>query len=387
MMDFQFSLPTKIIFGKNAEENIGKMSAALGKRALIMYGSSRVIDNGLMKKLTDQLEAFGITFDFVGGISPNPLLSEARKAADRALQFQADMILAVGSGSVIDAAKAACLGWGSKDLKKIYEGSEKPKKALPLGVVLTMGATASEANSVSVICDDITGKKSALTCPLTFPVFALMNPELTFSVPAKQTAIGAMDIFSHAFERYFHKTKRGVLRNYLCEGLMRTVVEELPRVLSTPDDYQARSELMWAATVAHTDILGCDGVYVCHGMSHILTAAFEMPHGMALGVLMPAWCKYVMVKNPEDIAGFARKVWNVDDFGMSVEHVAQEGIFRFQEFICNSGLPVTLREAGILNVDSAALAKQLMAGKSFIGENYEKMYEKDIQAMFDLAIG
>ena len=139
--------------------------------------------------------------------------------------------------------------------------------------------------------------------------------------------------------------------------------------------------------MAHSDMIGKEGVYVCHAMSHILTASFGMAHGMALAVLMPAWCKYVMIKHPEDIAGFAKNVWNVENTGKDAYNAAQEGISRFQQFICNCGLPVTLREAGVKAADSKRLARALMADKSFIGENYEKFYEKDIQAMFDLAIG
>lgn len=388
MKDFEFSLPTKIIFGRNAHSRVGEMAFALGRRALIMYGSLRVIDNGLMKELTESLEKHGVAYRLFGGITPNPLLSEAKAAAREAADFEADLIIAVGGGSVIDAAKAACLACKySGELWDIYEGKKKPEAALPLGVVLTMAATASEANGVSVIRNDTSGKKAALTCSLTCPAFALLNPKLTFSVSQKQTAIGAMDAFSHAFERYFHTGQKGTLRSYLCESIMKTVIEELPKAIEHPDDYEARSQLMWAATMAHSDMIGKEGVYVCHAMSHILTASFGMAHGMALAVLMPAWCKYVMIKHPEDIASFAKNVWGVENGERDAYNAAQEGISRFQQFICNCGLPVTLREAGIKTMDGAGLARELMADKSFIGENYEKFYERDIQAMFDLAIG
>ena len=388
MKDFEFSLPTKIIFGRNAQSRVGEMSAAFGRRALLMYGSLRVIDSGLMRELTENLEKQGVAYRLFGGITPNPLLSEVKKAAKEAAAFGADLIIAVGGGSVIDAAKAVCLACKYPgELWDIYEGKKIPEAALPLGVVLTMAATASEANNVSVIRNDVSGKKAALTCALTAPVFALLNPKLTFSVSKKQTAIGAMDAFSHAFERYFHAEQKGTLRNYLCESIMKTVIEELPKALEHPDSYEARSQLMWTATMAHSDMIGKEGVYVCHAMSHILTASFGMAHGMALAVLMPAWCKYVMIKHPEDIAGFAKNVWNVENTGKDAYNAAQEGISRFQQFICNCGLPVTLREAGVKAADSKRLSRALMADKSFIGENYEKFYEKDIQAMFDLAIG
>ena len=388
MNDFEFSLPTKIVFGRNAETRAGEMARAIGKRAMILYGSDRVIQSGLMEVLTQSLTKSGVEYTMYGGISQNPYISSALSAAQKARQFNADMILAVGGGSVIDAAKAAALGYfAGEKLWDIYEGREKAVQALPVGVVLTLAATASEANGVSVLRNDKTGKKAALTCLLTCPAFALMNPELTFSVPPKQTAIGAVDAFSHAFERYFHKGQQGTLRNYMCEGAMKTIIRELPRALKTPDCYEARSQLMWTATVAHSDMLGKDGVYVCHAMSHILTAAFGMAHGMALGVLMPAWCKYVMIRHPQDIAGFARNVWGVDGDEQDAVNTAQEGIFRFQQFICNSGLPVTLREAGITSADSLTLAQSLMPEDGFIGENYEKFDQKDVQAMFDLAIG
>ena len=364
------------------------MAARIGKRALILYGSERVLACGLMDVITSGLAACGVDYELFGGISQNPCISSAMEAAQAARRFKAGLILAVGGGSVIDAAKAAAVGYYANDrLPEIYEGRMAAEKALPIGVVLTLAATASEVNGVSVLRDDRTGRKMALTCPLTCPAFALMNPKLTFSVPPKQTAIGAVDAFSHAFERYFHKGQQGTLRSYMCEGAMKTIIQELPRALKEPDSYEARSQLMWTATVAHSDMLGKEGVYVCHAMSHVLTAAFGMPHGMALGVLMPAWCKYVMIRHPLDRAGFAEKVWDVEPAGRSAEHVAQEGIFRFQQFICNSGLPVTLREAGITSADSAALAGSLMAPDGVIGENYDKFDQKDIQAIFDLAIG
>ena len=391
MKDFEFSLPTKIIFGKNAQDKIGSMAASLGRRALIVYGSGRIIKNGLLDELQGHLKEAGVDSRPFGGVCENPVLSWVLEGVAQAKDFRADMVIAVGGGSVIDAAKAVCLGCCyDGDLWDIYSGQVIAQKALPLGVVLTNSATASEANGVSVLRKDNTGKKAALTCPLIRPAFALMNPELTYSVPPRQTAIGALDIFSHAFERYFHRGQRGTLRNLMCESVMKTVIIELPKALKSPENYDARSQLMWAGTVAHSDILGKEGVYACHAMSHILTARYNMPHGMALAILMPAWCKYVMVDHPQDIADFAVNVWGVEQNCESAANMAQEGISRFQQFVCNCGLPVTLREAGIGDADSKALTDLLFDGSgedACIGENYEKMYRRDVQAMFDLAIG
>ena len=265
MKDFNFCIPTNIIFGREAQLQVGKLASSWGKKALILYGSQRIEQSGLLGQITALLEKENMKWETFGGIQENPLLSTAREAIKAARESHADVLLAIGGGSVIDLAKAVSIGSCQEgELWDYYEQKRAPKKALPIGVVLTMAATASEANCVSVLQNDFLHKKTALRCPLLYPKFALMNPELTYTVPRVQTAIGALDIFAHAFERYFHKGQKGTLRSLLCTAVMKTVIEELPKVQKCLQDYEGRAQLMWAATMAHSDMIGFEGVYACH---------------------------------------------------------------------------------------------------------------------------
>lgn len=388
MKNFEFSMPTHIIFGKGAEKQVGTESTKWGKRVLILYGSERAVKNGLIPGIQKDIQKAGGESTLFGGIVENPLLSTAEEICDIVRESQIDMILAVGGGSVIDTAKAVSIG-------SCYEGSvwdfysqkATPARAIPIGVVLTMAATASEANCVSVLSNEKIGRKLMYAHPLLFPKFSLLNPELTETVPARQTAIGAIDIFSHAFERYFHLEQKGTLRRYLCASVMKTVLEELPKVQQNLTDYDGRSQLMWAATMAHSDMIGTEGVFVCHEMSHILTEEFDLPHGLALGILMPAWCKYMLLTQEQEIAEFAQLIWDVKPEHKSFNTIAQEGIYCFQNFICSVGLPVTLREAGIIQADSKKLADKLLGEGEYLGETFQKMNRQDVQAVFELAKG
>lgn len=387
MKDFQLCIPTNIIFGHNAQARAGELTAAWGKSALVLYGSQRIEKSGLLQEITSLLEKHNVVWESFGGIRENPCLSQAEDACKIVREKQIEVLLAIGGGSVMDLAKAVSIGCFQEELWKFYEGKALPQKSLPIGAIPTMAATASEANPVSVLQNDALSKKTALRNPLLYPKFALLNPELTVTVPAAQTAMGALDIFAHAFERYFHLGQKGTLRTHLCTAIMKTITEELPRVQEHPEDYDGRAQLMWAATMAHSDMIGFEGVFACHAMSHVLTGEFHIPHGGALAILMPAWCKYMLPLHPKDMAEFAVRVWDVKSEGLSEVSAAQEGISRFQDFICKSGLPVTLREAGIVHADSRALARQALGGQDSIGENYRSLSLEDVQGIFELARG
>lgn len=388
MKDFQLCIPTNIIFGHNAQARAGELTAAWGTSALILYGSQRIEKSGLLQEITSLLEEHGVAWETFGGILENPRLSQAETACKIVREKKIDVLLAVGGGSVMDLAKAVSIGCFQEDGPwQFYEGKAVPKQALPMGAIPTMAATASEANPVSVLFNETLHKKTALRNSLLYPRFALLNPELTKTVPSTQTAMGALDIFAHAFERYFHLGQKGTLRTHLCTAIMKTITEELPKVQRHPKDYDGRAQLMWAATMAHSDMIGFEGVFACHAMSHALTGEFNIPHGGALAILMPAWCKYMLPLYPKDMAEFAVRVWNVDDEALKEVSAAQEGISRFQDFICRSGLPVTLREAGIVHADSQALARQVLGEKDHIGEPFHSLSLEDVQRIFELARG
>ena len=388
MKDFTFSFPTRAIFGRGAEGKVGEQCAPYGPNVMLLYGSERIRRSGLLDKLTADLEAHGMTVTPFGGIQENPLLSKAEEGCRLAREKHITLLLAVGGGSVIDSTKAVSLGAKyDGSLWDLYTGAVKAQKALPIGVVLTAAATASEANCVSVLRHDQLHQKLALTEPLTYPKFALMDPELTYTMPPAQTAACSVDIFSHAFERYFHKGQEGTLRSQMCAAVMRTVIQELPRALAKPDDYDARAQLMWTATVAHSNMLGFEGDFACHALSHVLTGQFGLSHGTALGILMVAWCKFMLTVEPMAIARFAALVWQAEP-GQSEIHAAQNGISSFQQFLCASGLPVTLREAGFGDASVEVLADIALPGRTgALGGNFRPLGYHDVVNLLQLALG
>ncbi len=388
MKDFEFCFPTKVIFGRDAQLRIGEFAAKYGTRAMLLYGSQRVKSSGLLPTIASQLTERKIWFTEFGGIEENPTLTKAEEGCRLARAEKVDLLVAVGGGSVIDIAKAISVGTGyDGPLWDLYEGTGHVSDALPVGVVLTIAATASEANCVSVLCNTRLGLKLAMTNPLTYPKFALMNPELTYTVPPYQTAAGSMDIFSHAFERYFHKEQSGTLRDLLCASVMCTVVTELPKALSNPNSYDARSQLMWTATVAHSNMLGLEGDFACHALSHVLTNQFGISHGAALGILMIAWCSYMLGEEEKAISKFAKQVWQVPDTNHPGQ-TAQNGISELQRFTSSVGLPVTLREAGFPEADVEQLAaKAVDTTGGFIGGNFRRLYRKDIVRILQFAAG
>lgn len=384
MKDFTFHLPTEIVFGRNAEKCVGEKTAAYGKKAMILYGSERVRKTGLLDEIRTNLNNAGVETILFGGITENPLASVAQEAARQAKEQHADVLLALGGGSVIDTAKAVSIGALSEEpVWHFYNGSSTPQAALPIGVILTMAATASEANCTSVLSNDVLKEKRMMGCPLTYPKFALLNPELTYTVPAGQTAIGSIDIFSHAFERYFDLEEKGTLRRKLCAAVMSTVLEELPKAMEQPESYDARAQLMWSASMAHSDIIGAGGVFACHEMSHVVTEEYGLAHGKALAILMPAWCKYMLVRHPDVFAEFARDVWHVGEEPDDMQ-AAQEGILRFQQFMSSVGLPVSFREAGIRNPDAAYLTRRVLQGRDVIGETYEAVGYQEAVSIFEM---
>ena len=387
MKDFVFHIPTKIVFGKNAQEKVGKELVGLGKNVLILYGSDRIHNTGFLGQIEANIEKEGIHYVAMGGVQENPSLEFVARAIQFAKEQQVDAILAIGGGSVIDTAKSVSMGIKTDhSVWAFFEGKEEPKEAVPVGVILTMAATASEANPVAVLTNEQLKRKNAYAHPLMYPAFALLNPELTYTVSKRQTAIGAIDIFAHAFERYFHLEQQGTLRNKLCAAVMTTIMDELPKVLELPDNYDGRSQIMWAATMAHSDMIGTEGVFACHEMSHVLTEIFGMAHGEALAVLMPAWCRYMIPKQTAYVAAFARNIWGVDAY-LDDLSAAAEGVRSFENFMQACGLPVSMQEAGITEFNSYSLAEILLEGREYVGEAFEPVYLKDAAAIFELCRG
>ena len=379
MINFEFSIPTSIKFGLDSHLETGSTMKKFGRKVLIHYGSERVKRTGLMEQVERQFDKEGIAFIEYGGVRPNPSVELAQAAVELCKREQIDCILAIGGGSVVDSAKAIALGaCSSAALWDIYSGkSSVLDRALPLGVIITIPATGSEANGVSVLSNYSTKDKRAISNPLCIPRFAILNPELTKGLPRYETAVAAADIFSHCFERYFDLRRGSRIWDSLCEASMKTIIEVTPKLLDDLENYEFRSELMWTATVAHSNMLGPGGDFGCHSLAHALTVKYEIPHGAALALIMPAWCRFMSVRFPDRFMEFFRNVWGADTF--------EEGIQRLSKFLNRLGLPMKLSEAGIAEFQPEDLVDQAFShGEEYLGGGFQRIYKPEAKAIYQL---
>ena len=350
MENFRFHNSTEIIFGKETENSVGREIKKYADTVLLHYGGHTIKKIGLYDKVLRSLENEGIKYFELSGVQPNPTLAKIYEGIKICRDNNIKFILAIGGGSVIDSAKAITLGVPfDGDVWDFFMGKAKPKDAIALGVILTVPAAGSESSVVTVIKNEETLMKKGLHCHLMLPRFAILNPELTFSISAFQTACGAADIMAHIMERYFTQTKKADLTDRLCEGAMRCIIENTPLVLANPNDYDSRAELMWASTVAHNGILGTGRIedWGSHKLGHELSAVYGVAHGASLSVIFPAWMKYVYKHNVKRFVQFASRVWGIDCCFGTDEEVALKGIDSLIKFFRELGLPVTLKELGI----------------------------------------
>lgn len=353
MENFVFQCATKTIFGRGAEEKVAEEIKRHGTRVLLHYGGGSVKKSGLYDRIAARLNEEGIYFVELGGVMPNPRVSLVREGIRLCRDNDLDFILAVGGGSVIDSSKAISIGVHyDGDVWDFYTKKAAINKNLPVGCVLTIPAAGSEMSENSVISDDVKQLKLAFASPLLRPKFALLNPELTYTLPKWQTSSGCMDIMAHVMERYFTPTKNVDFTDRLCEATLKTVIRNLPIVLQTPDDYDARAEIMWASSIAHNNLLGVGRLqdWGCHRIEHELSAIYDVTHGAGLAVVFPAWMKYVYKMDLNRFAQFAVRVWGVE-MRYDPEETALEGIGKFKSFIKEAGLPTTLKELGIPDDD------------------------------------
>lgn len=379
MIDFKFSIPTEIRFGRNSHMEAGKLLHILGRKVMIHYGSERIRKSGLLEQIEILLRKENITFIECGGVQANPSVELSQSAADVCKSEQVDCILAIGGGSVVDSAKAIALGaCSSSSIWDIYSGkSSMPDRALPIGAIITIPATGSEANGVSVLSNYKTHDKRAISNSVCIPKFAILNPELTTSIPQYETAVAATDIFSHCFERYFDLRRESRIWNSLCEATMKTIIEITPRLLNDLENYEFRSELMWAATVAHSNMLGPGGDFACHALAHPLTIRYQIPHGAALALIMPAWSRSMSLKAPDIFSTFSRNVWDAD--------TAEEGAQKLSGFLRQLGLPLKLRDAGVDTFQPEELAEQAFShGEAYLGGGFKRVFKSDAEAIYQL---
>jgi alcohol dehydrogenase YqhD (iron-dependent ADH family) len=386
MENFRFHNSTEIIFGKETENSAGSEIKKYAGTVLLHYGGDTIKKIGLYEKVIRSLKNEGIKYFELSGVEPNPTLTKIYEGIKICRDNDIKFILAIGGGSVIDSAKAIAIGVPFEgDVWDFFMGKAKPKDAIALGVILTVPAAGSESSVVTVIKNEKTLMKKGLHCHMMLPKFAILNPELTFSISAFQTACGAADILAHVMERYFTQTKKADLTDRLCEGTMRCVIENTPIVLANPKDYDSRAEIMWASTIAHNGILGTGRVedWGSHKLGHELGAVYGVAHGASLAVIFPAWMKYVYKYNIKRFVQFADRVWGIDPCFGTEEEVALKGIGSLVQFHREIMLPVTLKELGITDDRFAEMAeKELQWGT--IG-NFVKLNKEDIINIFNIA--
>lgn len=389
MINFSFSSPTKIVFGKETENQVGDEIKLYSNRILFHYGGGSIKKTGLYDRIIAVLKEAGIKYIELSGVQPNPRLSLVREGIKLCRNNNIGLILAVGGGSVIDSAKAIAIGTlYDGDVWDFYSGKTLPEKTLPVGVVLTIPASGSEASKSSVITNEDGWYKRALNIDLIKPKFAIMNPELTFTLPPYQTACGIADIMSHIIERYFTETSHVSLTDRLCEGALKAVIENAALVLADPQNYNARAEIMWAGTIAHNDLLstGRIGDFASHAIEHEMSGIYDVAHGAGLSVIMPAWMKYVYLRDLNRFVKFAVRVWNVENYYDMPERTALEGIQRMMDFFKNNGLPITLSELHISGERLEEMASKCTnRGAKTVG-NCTRLNKEDVLNVLKLAL-
>lgn len=351
MGNFQYYTPTKIIFGRGAEEQTGQLAAEQGcKKVLVHYGGGSVVRSGLLERIYRSLDAAGISYVSLGGVVPNPRLSLVYEGIRLARKEQVDFILAVGGGSVIDSAKAIGYGVANEgDVWDFYEKRRTAKACLPIGVVLTIAAAGSEMSDSSVITKEEGWLKRGYSSNYARARFAVMNPELTMTLPKYQTASGCVDIMMHTMERYFNHSENMEMTDGISEHLLRTVMKNAKILMNEPDNYQARAEVMWAGSLSHNGLTGCGtggGDWASHQLEHELGGMFDVAHGAGLAAVWGSWARYVMDAEPERFAKFAVNVMGVEPEAEKLK-TAQKGIEAMEDFYHALDMPVCIGDMGI----------------------------------------
>lgn len=351
MENFNYYTPTKIVFGKGTENQIGALVAEQQcKKVLIHYGSGSVKRTGLLDRIKASLDNAKISYVELGGVVPNPRLSLVYQGIDLCKAENVDFILAVGGGSVIDSAKA--IGYGAfngGDVWDFYDFKRQAKGCLPIGVVLTIAAAGSEMSSASVITKEDGWIKRGYSNNYSRAKFAVLNPELTMTLPAYQTASGCVDILMHTMERYFNQSENMELTDGISEALMRTVIKNAKILKENPKNYDARAEVMWASSLSHNGLTGCGtdgGDWATHKMEHEIGGLFDVAHGAGLAAIWGSWARFVLDARPARFAQFAVKVFDITPSASETE-TALKGIEAMEAFYRSIDMPTSFAELGV----------------------------------------
>lgn len=386
MRNFSFQNGTKIIFGKATENQLGEHVALFSKKILLHYGGGSIKSSGLYDRIITSLKEHNIEFLELSGVKPNPRVSLAREGIALCKENNIDFILAVGGGSVIDSAKAISAGVNyDGDVWDLFTGKASVKKCMPIGVILTIPAAGSETSSGTVITNEEGLYKRSTGHPTMRPKFAIMNPELTYTLPSYQTACGISDMMAHIMERYFTNEQNVDLTDRLCEATLKTIIENSHKVINAPTNYDARAEIMWSGTIAHNGLLGTGRSedWASHLIEHELSGIYDIAHGAGLSIVFPAWMKYVYKHDLNRFAQFANRVWNIDINLNNLEETSLKGIYKMESFFKSIGLPTTLKEANIPSDRLREMSKKATENGPIGG--FVKLNEDDVFNILSLA--
>ena len=382
LYDFTYQNPTRIHFGKKAINKLAGELREYGKNILLVYGKASIKKIGLYDQIMNILQAEGKTVVELAGINANPRYTQLLEGARLVREHNIDLILAVGGGSVIDCAKGiACTAYAEGDVWQRYYVNQEPvtNHVIPVGSILTMAGTGSEMNSGSVITNEAENLKIGRVYPLALvtPRFSILNPEYTYSVPKYQMISGIFDIFSHLMEQYFSGDD-DCTSDYLIEGLMLSLISASRKAIVNSEDYEARSNIMWCATMGLNKILGLSKTqdWEVHMIEHQLGAYTDCAHGIGLAIISPAYYRYIYRDGLHRFVRYAKHIWGVEDNGQGDEAIALEGINRLEAFIAELGIPATLREVG-----ATEEMLPLIANSTALGGGYKQLNAKDILAI------
>ena len=372
MNNFSFYSPTYFAFGKDKESEAGALVKRFGgSRVLLHFGGQSAKKSGLLDRVKASLDKEGIYYAELGGVMPNPRSGLVYEGIEICKKEKIDFILAVGGGSSIDSAKAIALGAVyDGDFWDFYEGSANATDALPVGTILTIAAAGSEGSPDSVITQEDGMLKRGYGNDVIRPKFSILNPALTQTLPAYQTACGATDIIAHVFERYYTNTTEVEITDRLCEAVVLTMLKEVPRVIEDPNNYDARANIMWAGMVAHNNVVGVgrEQDWNSHGIEHELSALYDCAHGAGLAVIMPAWMEYVAEHHDcMRMAQMATRIFGCQMNFADPKATALEGIKAFRRFLVSIGMPINFEQLGAKVEDIPALVDKFGIGDGKTG--------------------
>lgn len=389
MLNFNYYSPTEFIFGKDTENKVGEaIKKQRAKKVLIHYGSGSIKRSGLLDRVIRSLEEYKIEYIELGGVVPNPrdiLVYEGIKLCQ---DEKVDFVLAVGGGSVIDSAKAIAMGVKYKgDFWDMFEDASKIQKALTLGVILTIPAAGSEGSAASVITKTEGMLKRVVYSNHLRPVFSIINPELTYTLPSYQTAAGVVDMISHILERYLTKTKDVILTDRLCEATLISIIEAMNIILDEPTNYNARSTICWAGTIAHNGSLGVGRVedWASHRLEHELSALYDVTHGAGLAVIFPAYMRYTVDEDVQRFRRLAVKVFGIKDNKKKPLKVAMAGISALESFFRKINMPTTFKDIKAKKEDIDILLEKLQINCGDKVGNFKVLSMEDARNVYELA--